>query len=103
MIIAISIITAYADYLMKVAGSEKNLNAKNFILAMTLYLITGICWYPVMKLVKLSSVGIIYGVTTTLMLAAFGVFALNEKLSGIEIIAIVMGLVSIIILAPKFN
>lgn len=103
IVVVISVTTAFADYLMKLAGVEKQMNVKWFLLGLLLYVVTGPCWYFVMKSVKLSSVGVIYGVTTVLVLAALGIFVFHEKLSPKEIIAVIMGVVSIVILAPRFS
>jgi small multidrug resistance pump len=103
LVVANSAITAYADYQMKLASSRPLSQVKYFSMGMVLYMITGIGWYVLIKHVKLSSIGVVYGVTTVILLALFGVFGFNEKLSLVEMIAIVLGLVSILILAPRFG
>jgi len=102
LVILTSAITAYGDYFMKVAG-ERGFSPKPFLIGMFLYVATGPCWYFLMKMVKLSTIGVVYGVTTAMLLAFFGVAFFGEKLSAVEALAIAMGLVTIIILAPRFS
>ena len=100
LVVLISIITAIGDFFMKLAGnSSRYIDAKWFSYGMLLYLITGFGWFMVMKVVKLSSIGIIYGVTTSVVLAFIGIAIFHEKLNFIEVIAMMMGLTSIFLLA----
>ena len=103
IVILISAFTALGDICMKFAGnSEKFINTKWFVLGMSLYLITGVGWFLAMRVVKMSSIGVIYGVTTVILLAIIGVLFFDEKLNSIEIIAIAMGISSITLLL-RFN
>jgi drug/metabolite transporter (DMT)-like permease len=52
-----------------------------------------------MKHIKLSSLGVIYSLTTVLLLVAIGVFYFHEKLNIYEIIGIVAAIVSVILLS----
>ena len=55
-----------------------------------------------MRVVKMSSIGVIYGVSTVILLTAIGVLFFDEKLHAMEVVAIILGLSSIILLV-RFN
>ena len=102
-VLLISIVTVMGDFFMKLAGnSSEYMRVGWFVYGMILYLITGFGWFMVMKIVKLSSIGVIYGVTTSIVLALIGILIFHEKMNFIEIIAIMMGLISIFLLI-RFN
>jgi len=97
----VSLITAGGDYFIKRAGAD----ASKFViwqflfLGSLLYLLTGIGWFFVMKHMKLTSVGVIYGVSTVLFLALLGVFVFHDRLNWYEVLGVVMAISSIILLA----
>lgn len=62
------------------------------------YGLTAIGWVFVMKSVKLSTLGVVYGVSCIILLAIVSVFVFNEKISIPEIIGISLGLSSLILL-----
>ena len=103
IVILISVVTALGDVCMKLAGnSGKFFDGKWFACGMLLYLVTGIGWFLAMRVVKMSSIGVIYGVSTVILLTAIGVLFFDEKLHAMEVVAIILGLSSIILLV-RFN
>ncbi|OGZ66131.1 MAG: hypothetical protein A3C58_00650 [Candidatus Staskawiczbacteria bacterium RIFCSPHIGHO2_02_FULL_34_10] len=98
-IIFVSIVTVIGDILLKIAGnSDQRTSIKYFIYGMLLYLITGVGWFFALKFFKLSSIGVIYGITTVIFLVIIGVLFFQEKLNIMETIAVVMGIISILLL-----
>ncbi len=103
VVVLISVVTALGDVCMKLAGnSGKFFDAKWFACGMLLYLVTGIGWFMAMRVLKLSSIGVIYGVSTVILLALIGVLFFDEKLHSMEVVAIILGLSSICLLV-RFN
>ena len=89
-----------ADYFIKVSGSgPKYINYPYFFIGMIVYALTAFGWFYVMKYVKLSTLGIFYSVTTVVLLALVGTILFKEHLSAYETIGIILGIISIIILA----
>ncbi len=102
-IVLISAVTATGDYFMKLAGNtEKYMDLKWFLIGLFLYLITAFAWFVAFKSIKVSSIGVIYGITTAVILAMIGVIFFHEKLSPVEIIGVILGLLSLILLL-RFN
>lgn len=98
-ILIVSLITIIGDVFMKLAGnSGKYIDVRYFLYGMILYLLTGFGWFFVMKKIELSSIGVIYGVSTAMLLALIGVIFFRENLNFIEIIALLMGTASIFLL-----
>ena len=100
IIIFLAGVGVLADYFLKISGNgEKYINYPTFFIGMIIYALTAFGWFYVMKHIKLSTLGIFYSVTTVVLLAFVGVFFFKEQLSIYDIIGIVLGITSIIILA----
>lgn len=99
MIILLSLVGAVGDYFLKIAGNgEKYIDFRFFIVGFLLFSSTAIGWFYVFKHIKLSTVGIMYGISTTLILVAIGIIFFNERLNTYEIIGIISGIFSMILL-----
>jgi len=96
--ISLSVITVLSDSLVKKASLERGVWNKWLLLGGLIYGLTAIGWVFVMKFMKLSTVGVVYGVSCITILAIVSVFIFHEKLSALEILGILLGIVSIIIL-----
>lgn len=96
--IFLSLITALSDFFIKKASLENNIWNKWLFLGAIIYGLTAIGWVFVMKSIKLSTLGVIYGISCIIILTFMGVFIFHEKISTIEIIAILLGVLSITIL-----
>lgn len=98
-VIFVSIVTVVGDFFIKLAGNTaKYIDFKYFFYGMFLYLLTGVGWFFAMKKIELSSIGVIYGVTTGVFLAVIGVLFFHENINYIELIAIALGVASIFML-----
>jgi len=97
----VSLITAGGDYFIKRAGADpsKFVIWQFLFLGSLLYVLTGIGWFFVMKHIKLTSVGVIYGVSTVLFISMLGIFIFHERLNWYEIVGVIMAVSSIILLA----
>lgn len=99
-VIAISLsgITVLSDYFIKKASLENAVWNKWLLLGGIIYALTALGWFFVMKNLKLSTIGVIYGVSCITLLTIVSVFIFNEKISPMEIIGILLGMSSIAIL-----
>ncbi len=100
IIVGLSLIGVLGDYFIKVSGNHptKNIDIGYFIIGFITFSITSIGWFFVMKHIKLSTLGVIYGVTTILALTLIGTLVFKENLNTYEIIGLLMGISSIILL-----
>jgi drug/metabolite transporter (DMT)-like permease len=96
--ISLSIITVISDSFIKKASLERSVWNKWLVLGAIIYGLTAIGWVFVMKSMKLSTLGVIYGISCITILAIVSVFVFHEKISMIEIIGILLGVASIAIL-----
>lgn len=100
LIIAISLsaITVLADTFVKKASLENNILNKYLTLGAIIYGLTAVGWFFVMKSMKLSTIGVVYGISCIAILTIVSVFIFHEKISTIEIVGILLGILSITIL-----
>lgn len=100
IIVGLSLIGVWGDYFIKMSGNhpEKYIDYKYFIIGLLLFSSTAIGWFFVMKHIKLSTLGVIYGVTTILALTLIGTLFFKENLNFYEIIGLILGLSSIFLL-----
>ena len=99
-IILLSAIGVLGDFFIKLSGQgPKFMDAKTFLIGFVIYALTAFGWFYVMKHIKLSSLGVIYALSTALLLVAVGVFYFREKLSLLEIIGILTAIISLVLLS----
>lgn len=102
-IVLLASIGVLGDYFIKLSGSEmRHINYTYFLIGMIIYALTAFGWFYAMRHVKLSTLGIFYSITTVVLLVFVGVVLFKENLSIYEIIGVILGIISIIILA-RFN
>ena len=98
--IALSLVTALADVLIKHASQKSGFLGWKYLLAASIiYAATAIGWFFVMRKIKLSTLGVLYSVSIVLFLTIISVFYLKEKISSLEIIGIGAALASLALLA----
>jgi drug/metabolite transporter (DMT)-like permease len=96
--ILLSAITVLSDAFIKKASLENSVWNKWLIFGAVIYGLTAIGWVFVMKSMKLSTLGVIYGISCIAILALVSVFVFHEKISLAEVVGILLGISSIIIL-----
>jgi drug/metabolite transporter (DMT)-like permease len=100
IVIFLSAFGVLGDYFMKISGSGiKYINYPLFLLGMSIYILGGIGWFFVMKHIKLSTLGMFFALTNIILLVSVGVFFFKERLNIYEVIGIILGVISIFILA----
>ncbi|MBA3733293.1 EamA family transporter [Patescibacteria group bacterium] len=99
IIICLAIVGVSADYFIKLSGnSEKYIIISYFFIGMVIYALTAFGWFYVMKNTRLSVLGIIYSVSTSVLLLMIGVIFFKEQLTVYNVIGVVLGIISIIFL-----
>ncbi len=96
----LSMVTVYADYLIKKASLATGFTAwPTLLLGMTVYGLTGLGWFFVMRSVKLSTLGVVYGLTCIIVLTLLSVIVFKEKIHSLEMVGIAFALLSLVLLA----
>ena len=96
--ILLSAVTVFADSFVKKSSSLGTVYNKWLLAGGLIYGLTAIGWFFVMKDLKLSTLGVVYGVSCIILLTLVSVFVFNKKLSILEIVGIILGVISMIIL-----
>lgn len=96
--VGLSIITVIADYFIKKASLENSVWNKFLFIGIVIYGLTGLGWVYVVKNIKLSTSGVIYGVSCIAILAIVSVFVFHEKITTWEIFGIILGISSVAVL-----
>ena len=80
--IILSAITVFGDYLIKHASLQTSFTGWKFLLAgAIIYGLTAFGWFFVMRKIKLSTLGVLYGISCIILLALVSVFYFKEKIS----------------------
>ena len=99
-IVALAAVTVLADYFLKVSSSDSHpFKTKTFLIGITLYGLSAFGWVYMFKQTKMSTIGVIYSLTTVLMLAAVGILIFNESLNKLEVTGIIFAITSIVLLS----
>lgn len=99
LIVILSAVGVLGDVFLKVAGKDpKTMDVKWFVLGLLTYAATAFGWFYVIKHVKLSSVGILYALSTAFILVGVGVIYFRESLNIYEIIGVILAIISLFLL-----
>jgi multidrug transporter EmrE-like cation transporter len=97
--LVLTFIGVIGDYFLKRAGSgDKYIDVTLFSIGFVLIALTSVGWFYVFKHIKFSTVGAIYGVGAIVYLAVIGVVVFGERLTPYEVVGIVAGILSIVLL-----
>jgi drug/metabolite transporter (DMT)-like permease len=98
--IILSAITVFGDYLIKHASLQTSFTGWKFLIAgAIIYGLTAFGWFFVMRKIKLSTLGVLYGISCIILLVFVSIFYFKEKITPLEIVGIVLAITSIIIMA----
>ncbi|MBO1046716.1 MAG: transporter [Dolichospermum sp. DEX182a] len=99
-VIALSSLGVIGDYFLKVASNDEiSLKTSWFFIGLLILASTAFGWVYVMKHIKLATLGVVYSVSTVLLLAFVGVIFFQESLNPYEIGGIVLAIASLILLS----
>lgn len=98
--IGLSIVTVFADTLIKNASLHKGLSGLPELLwGALIYGLTAFGWFFLVQRMKLSTIGVLYGVSCVVLLTLVSVFYFKEKINLIEIFGIALAIISLVILS----
>lgn len=99
VVLLLSLAGVLADFSLKVASTKQNAITSVFFLAgAVIYALTAFGWVLAMPHLKLAQLGAFYSVSSVLLLTFVGVVFFKETLQVREIIGIVLGIVSLILI-----
>lgn len=102
--ILLSAVGVLADYFLKLASDQaQSIQTRNFVLGFVIYSSTAFGWVFVMKHIKLASIGVVYSVSTALLLTALGVLVFKEALKWQEYVGVAMAVGSILLLSSRLE
>lgn len=97
--VCLTLIAVFGDSVIKYASNHSGYSGWKWLLAgFVIYGSTVFGWFFVMRKMKLSVLGIVFSVSNVLFLTIAGLIFFNEKLSIMEIIGILIGILSLVIL-----
>lgn len=99
IIAVLSLIGTIADYFLKISGQKEKVDLPHFLIACALYFSAIFGWFYVLKYLKLSTIGVYYGIFSILFLVGLGIFTFKEHLNFYEIIGIILAIASMILLS----
>lgn len=98
--IGLSAVTVFADFVIKQASLQNSFSGWKLLLAgAVIYGMTALGWFFVMRNIKLSTLGALYGVSCVLFLTLVSIFYFKESIVPLELLGIGMAIFSLIILA----
>lgn len=97
--VLLSLCGVVGDYFLKLSSSQKDvLWNKWFVVGFVLLASTSFGWVTVMKEMKLASLGAIYAVSITILLAGTGTIFFRERLTSSEWLGLTLAVVSLLLL-----
>lgn len=100
IMVGVAIITVVGDYFLKLASLQASAICNRwFLTGIVLYALCAFGWVFAMRHMKLATIGVVYSISTVLLLAALGVVVFGEKLNRYEIAGLGFAVVSILLLA----
>lgn len=95
----ISAVTVLGDFAVKKASLQNAWSGwPMLLLGAMIYGITAVGWFFVMRKIKLSTLGVLYGISCVLLLTLISVFYFKEKINSFEIFGIILAISSLVIL-----
>ena len=97
--IGLSVVTVLGDILIKQASLQNAFSGWQMLtMGAVIYGLTAFGWFFAMRKIKLSTLGVLYGVSCIIFLTLISAFYFKEKISSLEIFGILLGIVSLAIL-----
>lgn len=96
----IALITVVGDWFLKLASQQTASPFLNrwFLCGVVIYALCAFGWVIAMQHMKLATIGVVYSVSTVLLLTALGVMVFGETLNKCEMAGIACALLSIVLL-----
>jgi multidrug transporter EmrE-like cation transporter len=100
LVFALSCVGVVADAVLKLASSQREvILSKWLFVGVGLSCVFAVGWVFLMRVMKLATAGVIYGVTSAVLLCLIGVLFFGEKLSAVECAGVATATLAIILLS----
>jgi small multidrug resistance pump len=100
VMVAVAGVAVIGDWFLKLASQNPTPYMNRwFLCGCVIYSLCAFGWVFVMQHLKLATIGVVYSISTILMLTALGVFAFGETLTKSEWAGIGCAVLSIVLLA----
>jgi drug/metabolite transporter (DMT)-like permease len=100
LIVGLCVLGVLADIVLKIASTQRNLFVSRWLFAgLTLSCLFGLGWVLLMRVMKLATAGMFYGVASALMLCLVGIVFFEEHLTSREITGMAMAVVAMVLLS----
>jgi drug/metabolite transporter (DMT)-like permease len=99
LVLALTCIGVLADAALKLASTERHVvQSKWFFIGLGLSCAFAVGWMFLMRVMKIATAGVIYGVASALVLCLIGVFVFHERLSTTEVAGVAAAMLAIVLL-----
>lgn len=96
---ALSVITVVGDVLIKTAADKSQWQGIGFLVCgAVIYAMTAFGWFYVMRSEELTDVGVLYGVSTVVLLFLVSAFYFKEHIAFMEIVGLVMAVTALFLM-----
>jgi multidrug transporter EmrE-like cation transporter len=101
-IVLLTFVGVGADTALKLASAERHvMNSKWLAVGIVLSCMFAVGWMFLMRVMKLSIAGVIYGLASTLLLCLIGVVFFDERLSQTELAGVAAAMLAIVLLGAE--
>lgn len=95
-VIGVTALTVIADYFCKMASAQENpILTKWFVFALIFFASSTFAWVYIMKYLQLGTIGVLYSVSTVLLLTVVGIVFFGEAVTLYEIVGIIMAVIAL--------
>ena len=102
ILLAVTGATLLGDFFIKSAGQRpEGLLSREFIIGMILYNLPAFGWFFLMRSHSLAMIGVLYSVSTIILLAALGSFVFKEAFGVGEAAGVTLALLAVVIMSHK--
>lgn len=102
VLLAVTGLTLLGDYCIKLAsGKQHGLMTAQFALGALFYSLPAVGWFFLMKSHSLAVIGVLYSVSTIILLAALGMAVFNEPFGWREGVGIMLAIAAVIVIGYK--
>lgn len=98
-ITGIAVVAVIGDYFIKLASlTSSPVQNRWFLAGCVMYALTAFGWVFAFRHIKLASIGVLFSLSTVILLAALGVFVFGETLNKLELVGFGFAVIAIVLL-----
>jgi len=98
LIFTLAVFGVVGDSLLKLSAGGNKGALIYFLLGVSIYAVSGVGWFFVMKHIPLGTIGVYYSIATAVLLVIIGVFFFKETIRAVDLLALCFALVSLFLL-----